>query len=272
MYYNKAIFDRAGLAYPSPDWTMDDFVTAASRLTEGGEAAKQYGYTPDPPLSDVWFFLAQQGVPFTDDGITGRLDNPETVEAIRWYVGLWRAGIVPEYELGAAGEYDRDMYIRDYTLWESLVGKGKVAMWSTYPGLGHSHYEVWKDLDVGLVSMPQGPGQVADLNLSGYYISANTEYPEACWEWFTFLSGRVGMIQGVPARRSVATSDEYRHQMGAETTDVYLAVLEKSEQVIEPTHIYWNSYQGQILKAVILALQGEDVGQALRQVQDQGEE
>jgi multiple sugar transport system substrate-binding protein len=267
MYYNKALFDRAGLAYPSPGWTLDDFVAAATALAEGEGAARQYGYTPDPPLNDVWFFLAQQGIPFSGSG-TGRLEDPQTVEAIRWYVGLWEAGIVPQYELSAPGEYDSAMDARNRALWESLISRGKVAMWSTYPGLGHSHYEVWKDLDVGLVPMPQGPGQVADLNLSGYYISAQAEHPQACWQWFTFLSGKVGMIQGVPARPSVATSNEYRHQLGAETADVYLATLETSQQVIGPGHIYWDSYQGRILQAVILALQGMDVGQALQQVQE----
>jgi multiple sugar transport system substrate-binding protein len=272
MYYNKALFDEAGLAYPSPDWTLEEFAKVATRLTQGEGAARQYGYSPDSALSDLWFFLAQQGIPLTDDDTAGRLDDPEIVEAIRWYVELRQAGIVPEYELGEAGEYDREMYARNRDLWESLINRGKMAMWSTYPGLGHSHYEVWKDLDVGLVPMPQGPGRVADLLESGYYISAETEHPEACWEWFKFLSSQVAAAQGIPARRSAARSEEYRQQMRAEVADVYLATLEGSEHVIDLDSFYWDSYLGQIQKAVIWALQGEDVERALRQVQDQAEE
>jgi multiple sugar transport system substrate-binding protein len=272
MYYNKALFDEAGLAYPSPDWTFDDFAAAAASLTKGEGAAKQYGYSPDSALSDLWFFLAQQGLPLNDDGAANRLDNPETVDAIRWYVGLWQAGIVPEYELGEAGEYDREMYARNRDLWESLISRGKMAMWSTYPGLGHSHYEVWKDLDVGLVPMPQGPSQVADLLLSVYYISAQAEHPEACWTWFKFLSSQVAAAQGIPARRSAAASEDYRQQLGTEVADVYLATLEGSERAIHLSSFYWDSYLGLIQKAVIRALQGEDVEQALRQVQDQAEE
>jgi multiple sugar transport system substrate-binding protein len=272
MHYNKALFDEADLAYPSPDWTLEDFADLAAQLTEGEGAAKQYGYSPDSALSDLWFFLAQQEVPLADDGGPDQLDSPLTIDAIRWYVGLRQAGLVPEYELGEAGEYDREMHARNRDLWESLISRGKMAMWSTYPGLGHSHYEVWQDLDVGLVPMPQGPGQAADLLLSAYYVSAQTEHPDACWEWFKFLSSQVAMAQGVPARRSVARSDDYRKQMGAEVADVYLHTLEDSRQVIDLSSTYWDSYLGQIQKAVIRALEGESVERALQQVQDEAQE
>ncbi len=33
MYYNKDLFDAAGLAYPSEDWKWDDFISAAQALT-----------------------------------------------------------------------------------------------------------------------------------------------------------------------------------------------------------------------------------------------
>jgi ABC-type glycerol-3-phosphate transport system substrate-binding protein len=272
IYYNKAIFDQAGLAYPSPDWTLEEFAAIATRLTEGEGVDKQYGYSPAGFLNDLWFFIAQQGVAFGDGEAADRLDDPETVEAFRWYVGMIQAGIVPEYELGEAGEYDRELDARNRALWDSLVSKGKMAMWSTYPGLGHSHYEIWEDLDVGLVPMPQGPGKVADLLLSAYYISAETEHPEACWAWFTFLSSRMAAIQGVPARHFVAESDAYRQQIGPEAASVYLATIEGSERIVGSIGIYWQTYLTRIHRAVRQTLQGENLEQALRQVQDQEEE
>lgn len=277
MYYNKTLFDEAGLAYPSLDWTLEDFAAAAAKLTEGDGATKQYGYTPDSALRDLWFFLGQQGVPLGVDAADHGLDDPVIVEAIRWYIGLWSAGIVPEYELGEEViEYDRERYQRNHTLWESLISQGKMAMWSVHPGQGHSYYEVWKDLDVGLVPMPQGPGQVADLLLSVYYISAQTEHPEACWEWFKFLSSQVVVAQGVPARYSAARSDDYRQQMGAEIADAYLVALENN-QVIDKRSIYPDYSEGkslfsQIEQVVLLALKGEDLDKALEQIQNRAEE
>lgn len=34
VYYNKNLFDHAGVTYPSDDWTWDDFLTTAKALTK----------------------------------------------------------------------------------------------------------------------------------------------------------------------------------------------------------------------------------------------
>ena len=43
MYYNKDIFDAAGVAYPTNDWTWDEFEETAKKLTSGEGANKIYG-------------------------------------------------------------------------------------------------------------------------------------------------------------------------------------------------------------------------------------
>jgi hypothetical protein len=51
-----------------------------------------------------------------------------------------------------------------------------------------------------------------------------------------------------------------------------LHTLEDSRQVIDLSSTYWDSYLGQIQKAVIRALEGESVERALQQVQDEAQE
>ena len=43
IYYNKDIFDAAGVAYPEAGWTWDDYRATAMALTEGGSVGKIYG-------------------------------------------------------------------------------------------------------------------------------------------------------------------------------------------------------------------------------------
>lgn len=43
MFYNKDIFDAAGVAYPSNDWTWKDFEETAKKLTSGEGSNKIYG-------------------------------------------------------------------------------------------------------------------------------------------------------------------------------------------------------------------------------------
>ena len=58
LVYNKALFDKAGVAYPTKDWTWTDFRAAAKKLTD--PAAKQFGwaYVNDGSEDTVWRFLA----------------------------------------------------------------------------------------------------------------------------------------------------------------------------------------------------------------------
>ncbi|MFN8376748.1 MAG: sugar ABC transporter substrate-binding protein [Anaerolineae bacterium] len=57
MFYNKDMFDAAGLAYPSADWTMDDLRAAAQALTldiDGDGVTDQWGLYAD--LYDMELF------------------------------------------------------------------------------------------------------------------------------------------------------------------------------------------------------------------------
>jgi multiple sugar transport system substrate-binding protein len=44
MYYNKTMFQQAGVELPKPTWTMDDMIAAAKRLTKEGDSPSQSQY------------------------------------------------------------------------------------------------------------------------------------------------------------------------------------------------------------------------------------
>ncbi len=45
LYYDKSMFDAAGVAYPTLDWTSSDFLSASQQLTlREGEEVIQYGF------------------------------------------------------------------------------------------------------------------------------------------------------------------------------------------------------------------------------------
>ena len=43
LYYNKDLFDKAGVAYPDGSWTWDDYAKAAKELTTGAEGGRVDG-------------------------------------------------------------------------------------------------------------------------------------------------------------------------------------------------------------------------------------
>ena len=86
IVYNKALFDQAGLAYPSPDWTWSDFEAAAKALTD--PANKVFGWTmpADGTEDTVWHYEAMLweagGDILNADNTQAVFNSPHGVEAM----------------------------------------------------------------------------------------------------------------------------------------------------------------------------------------------
>jgi multiple sugar transport system substrate-binding protein len=226
--YNKDLFDAAGLEYPPMDWTWDDFLAIAVALTEGEEETKQYGFVAEfYELNDLLMITERLGARLIDadaDPPAFTFDDPATVEAMRWYAGLTTEhGVKPALltDLNRLlAEANTKMLER-----EGLINDGRAAMWagSLAAALVFGERE---GLNIGIVPLPvlaDGTGSGGILTTTGYFISTQTENRQACWQWITFLNRQPAAVQGIPARISVARSDEFRQKVGAERADAYLA-------------------------------------------------
>jgi multiple sugar transport system substrate-binding protein len=91
IVYNKDLFDRAGIPYPTDDWTWDDFLRIAKALTrdtDGDGQADQWGTAYDRRdfLWIPWLWSGGGDVLCADGTrASGCLDAPASVAAIRWY-------------------------------------------------------------------------------------------------------------------------------------------------------------------------------------------
>ncbi len=211
LYYNKDMFDAAGVAYPDARWTWDDFLDAALRLTrdtDGDGAADQWGF--------AWpreFFYLQSwiwnggGDLLAPDGTraSGWLDGPESVTALEYYLGLTREhGVAPRIEmfrrgLGQAGR---------------LFYSGRVAMmqsghWNTPTLLP---YEQRGELRFGVAPMPTAAGvpPVSPIYASGWAVPRNAPHRKWAVTVAAFLAGDVAQRirarsgLGVPGVTAVA--------------------------------------------------------------------
>jgi len=102
VVYNRDLLDRAAIAYPTDDWTWDDFLRTAQLLTrdrDGDGRIDQWGAAFDrrPSFWLPWIW-AGGGDVLCPDGrrASGCLDAPATVAAIRWYADwVRRWGVAP---------------------------------------------------------------------------------------------------------------------------------------------------------------------------------
>ena len=87
LVYNKEMFDAAGVSYPDETWTWDDLVDASAKIYE---ATGKYGYMAyaDDQLG-YWNFVYQNGgYILNEDKTAAGLDQPATIEAMKFYIGL----------------------------------------------------------------------------------------------------------------------------------------------------------------------------------------
>lgn len=96
MAYNKDLFDKMGVAYPTDDWTWNDFLEINRKLTVGDGAQKQFG------ICDHWG--VKTIAPYAGGGKLYDLSvNPAvmkagdaaTIRGIEMYVDLMRNGLMP---------------------------------------------------------------------------------------------------------------------------------------------------------------------------------
>jgi ABC-type glycerol-3-phosphate transport system substrate-binding protein len=77
----------------------------------------------------------------------------------------------------------------------------------------------------GMVPLPRDE-RASTLGFGmAYAASADSQHPEACWEWMVYLSEQISPFV-MPARRSLAESAEYTNQVGAEAAAVARASIE----------------------------------------------
>ncbi len=276
LLYNKDLFDEAGVEYPQPGWTLEDFLEKAVALTREEGEGKVYGYVPlKSPGEDLILFGLDVAtlVDATAQPPRPQLDNAATIATLRWYADLALVhGVMPVFTKEAFWQnFDQSVSER----W-GLITAGRAAMWVSHPS---TYYErVGLPPRTGNVPLPllgQQKMGMREQGVWGYVISANAAYPQACWEWIKFASDHSAVVaRGLPARRSIAESPEYRSQVGEEVADALLYTMEHidpSLDAVEREHpwvivlAYW------VMEAYDRVLEGVGVEEALTDAQAKAE-
>lgn len=173
LIYNKALFDAAGLDYPTADWTWDDYTEAATALTDV-DAGVYGGYQP-VSFFEFYKSLAQAGGEFFDADGNATFNSEAGVAAAEWLTSKPGTVMPTLAEAGGTPGFDTNLFT-----------SGKLAMWHNgiwqFSGLNESGI----DYDISVE-----PGMVQSANavfMNGVVASADTEHPEAAAKWIEFLT------------------------------------------------------------------------------------
>jgi multiple sugar transport system substrate-binding protein len=175
MYYNKDLFDKAHVAYPTDNWNWNDFLAAAQKLTiKNGDKTVQFGTTMSLGAWWGWMALSQeQGGALTDtihDPKTLTFNTPETKNALQYLQDLiYKYHVAPD--TAQAGALGGDFLT------------GKIAM---YVGgdwdLGS--LKTAKDIHFDMAPMPKWDDKrVVPYFMGAYGMTEKTKYPDQAWEF-----------------------------------------------------------------------------------------
>lgn len=96
LFYNKELFDEAGVEYPTSEWTWDDYVKAAEKLTNKEKGI--WGTCAIPTNQEGFYNTIHQngGYVISEDKTKSGYGEPEAIESIKNWVDLIKKGYSPD--------------------------------------------------------------------------------------------------------------------------------------------------------------------------------
>jgi multiple sugar transport system substrate-binding protein len=206
VYYNRSLFDAAGMPYPAEGWGWADLVQTARALTkdlDGDGLIDQYGVGMDVGLMRLAPFIWQNGGEVVDDPANPTrlaLDSPEAMVAFQWLVDLQvKERVAPNAEAEQA-ESSEDRFLN-----------GRLGMYLN-SRRGVPTYRTVEGLDWDVAPLPQGTQAAGILHSDGYCLSAKAQDKDAAWTLIEFANSAEGQTlmagtgRTVPSLREVAES------------------------------------------------------------------
>ncbi len=245
VFYNKDLFDQAGLPYPKDDWTWEEMLDLAKKLTkrDTGGRVTQYGF-----YGWAWQnFIYGNGADLVDDvksPTKTRLDDPNAIEGLQFYSDLINKYEVMPTPLAMA---NLGMGV------DMMFASGRLAMflsgvWET-PALREKYNFHW---DVAMFPKNKAGVRRFGSGGTGYGIIKSTRHPKEAWEVVKALTSapvqaemaRRGLAQ--PALRSIAMGPDWA---GSSLPPQNKKMLNEAVEyiVFDPFHSRWREIEAKFI-------------------------
>jgi len=204
LYYNKKLFDKAGLKYPDNTWKWADLLAAAQKLTVRDAATgrvTQYGWADSG--QNMWDWIWQNGGTVFDverNPTKCTINQGAALEALQYYV-----------DLSIKHKVAPNVAELQQTPFRDLFMSGRVAMLYDTIGAQVSYVNI-KDFEWGVTEEAMGKQRAVGMTENGWAITAFTKKPKDAWVLAKFLAGADGatiITQGqktIPALKALTGS------------------------------------------------------------------
>lgn len=264
LWYNKAMFDEAGLAYPTADWTWDDVTEAAKKLTK--EDGSQYGLAVRNDNNQAGYYnliYDNGGYIINDDKTKSGWDDPKTIEAMEVLESWIKDGVMPPIE--TMSENGEDVLFQSGKVAMVLQGSWMVAAYRD------NEYTA-ENCDVVELPKSATTGRRASVyNGLGWAASANGKNTENAWKLIEYLGSEKAQKKqaelGVTMSAYKGTSDAWANSADF-NLQAYLNMMDDMEiRPYSKTTVTWENEDNEILKSVYMG--EKSMADACKEMADQ---
>ena len=272
VFYNKNIFDAAGVPYPKDDWTWDEFRETAKKLTKGEGSDKVWGFTM-PTWPVTWAGIAmQQGAEYVKKDGTPGVDNPAFKDALQFKYDLTM--VDKSGPTMAENKLTKAHYAKEF----SAGNVGMIVSGNWVFGLIDSNLNGNYTFEYDVVKMPHPEGVEPGTTWgAARYIGMNGnlkgEKREAAWELLKFFAGEeVGkllMRKGdFPAITTPETQQEFYKSLPSFVKNAGIMFEDHKHVAEKPFHEAASEIDGVMAEESDMALtDGKSVDQAIADMQ-----
>lgn len=201
IYYNKKIFDDAGVPYPTGDWTWDEYVEIAKKLTDPTKDI--YGSLMQSDWEYYGYIQAmQKKVPaYKEDG-SSNLDDPAFAESLKFFKDLSDVYMVqPSLAEFKARKYQFDTFM------SGKFGMQMIGSW--FMGIAKDYSKYPRDWEIGMCAPPAPEGGKNMLSSGGSLgINKNSPNPDIAFKVLTYFSSNAYKYAGnIPPRADLQKED-----------------------------------------------------------------
>ena len=201
IMYNKDIFDKAKMEYPTNDWTWEDFLatcrTLREKMNNNEKGLSKFMYPADLLLSDnvgMFTALTTEGGSIVDEKGDSNINATETqlaYEALRGYVS-------------------EGLFLNPTTSASVSFARNTIAMNACVRPVIPGYIN---DVNLDFVSYPLSDTTMVGAGCSGYAIASTSKHKEEAWKFIKFIGSEEGQrafattAGCVPVLKSVAEDE-----------------------------------------------------------------
>lgn len=186
VYYNKTLFDEAGVEYPKDGWTWDEFIETAKKLTNPDAGIHGCSIAANGQAFGYDYIYGNGGMLFDENGMYV-VNTPENAEAFQ---KLHDAIHVEKISATVEEQVEIAKNVRFLSGTDAMVFDGSWNM-ATYQ-------EAYGDM-LGVVSLPIMKEATTISHSLSWVDAATTKHPEEVKKFLTYLAGYEAQAQAAQA-------------------------------------------------------------------------